>query len=127
MSTDESSKITQSPHWRIIYSNIIGIGFGDNDVRLNCGFDLNISKPGSDVVEEALLVMTPRTAKMLAYTLNAVVANFEALNGLIAVPADRLQKVDEAIRAQSAENKKKQDIGKTEVTQDEADKPMRRI
>jgi hypothetical protein len=77
---------TRSPSWRIIYSNISGIHFGDNDCKIVFGFDMDISKPGEEILEEAVVVMTPRTVKMLAYSLTAVIQNFESVHGTIQVP-----------------------------------------
>ena len=94
--------MTRSPHWRVIYTNGIGLGFGDNEVRLNIGFDQNPTKPNTDVLEEAVVVMTHRAAKMLAYTLGAVISNFEAINGPITLPADRVRDIENAIKTQTA-------------------------
>jgi hypothetical protein len=106
MSTD-APKVTRSPSWRIIYTNILGIGFGDNDVRLMCGFDQDLGNPGQQVIEEAIVVMTPRQAKMLSHSLNSVISNFEAANGPIPVPADKIKKIDDEISAQADARRKK--------------------
>jgi len=106
MSTDKVV-VTRSPSWRIIYTNAMGVAFGDNDVRLVCGFDQDITKPGQQVLEEAILVMTPRQAKILSYSLNTIISNFEATNGPIPVPVDKIQKLDAEIGAQAEANRKK--------------------
>jgi len=85
----------------------MGVAFGDNDVRLMCGFDQDITKPGQEVLEEAILVMTPRQAKMLSYSLSVVISNFEAANGPIPIPADKFQKLNAEISAQAEANRKK--------------------
>ena len=93
--------VTRSPNWRVIYTNGIGLGFGENEVRLNIGFDQNPTKPNTDILEEAVVVMNHRAAKMLVYTLGAVISSFEALNGPIALPVEKLREIDNAIKAQA--------------------------
>ena len=100
--TDQPQHVTRSSNWRVIYTNGIGLGFGNNEVRLNIGFDQNIASPSTDILEEAVVVMNHQAAKMLAYTLGAVISNFEALNGPIALPAEKLREIDNAIKTQGA-------------------------
>jgi hypothetical protein len=58
------------------------------------------------VLEEAVVVMTLRQAKMLSHSLNVIISNFEAVNGPIPVPLDKLQKIDADVGAQTEANKK---------------------
>jgi len=75
-------KISRSSQWRVIFSNIIGIVFSD-EFRLHVGFDQDRSQPGTDVLEEAIVVMSPRSAKFLSHTLAAAVSRYEEINGSI--------------------------------------------
>ena len=103
MSTNTT--VTRSPSWRVIYTNAMGLAFGDNDVRIAFGFDQDIGKPGQQVLEEAVVVMTPRQAKILSHSLNVIISNFEAANGPIPVPLEKIQQIDaqaEAISKQRA-------------------------
>jgi hypothetical protein len=108
MSTDQTTRSTRSSNWRIIYTNIFGIGFGDNDVRLMCGFDMDIGKPGAEVLEEATIVMTPRSAKMLSYTLDRILELHESTFGQIPLDPARVARVDEMLgqRGKKDETKK---------------------
>ena len=107
MSADNPTKLTtRSPNWRVIYTNIVGIGFGSNDMRLMCGFDQDLAHPGSDVLEEAVVVMSPQSAKLLAHSLTAVLGAFELANGPIPLPGDKIAKIDAEIAAQAAKHKK---------------------
>jgi hypothetical protein len=91
----------RSALWRIIYTNIVGLGFGENEARILVGFDNDLSKPGMHVTEEAIVVMPHRAAKMLAYTLNAVIANWEAVNGVIPIAQDKLDDIDRQVKTQA--------------------------
>jgi hypothetical protein len=105
--SEAPQKIIKSPDWRLVYSNTFGIMFGDNDVRLTISVDQDLQKPGTEVLEQLAVIMTPRTAKILAHTLSAVVANFEAVNGPISLPQDRLEKLDAALQEQQDSIQKK--------------------
>src|SRR5262249_18636699 len=107
MSTGESptfisaANITRSPNWRVVYGNIIGITWADTEARLNISFDQDVSKPGSSVLEEITVVMPHRAAKILAFSLGLIVSNFEAANGPIPIPVERLQDIEQAIKGQA--------------------------
>ncbi len=112
MSTDSASTsagaigpqltITRSSYWRIMYTNIVGLGFGENECRLTIGFDQDLSKPGTNVLEESVVVMPHKAAKMLMFTLNAVIANWEAVNGPIPLQADRIEEIERQIKLQAS-------------------------
>ena len=87
-------RITRTSQWRVIYTNTTGLSLGDTDVRLVLGFDLDLTKPGSSILEEAVVAMPLKSAKLLAYTLSAVIAKWEALNGPIPIPAEKFQEID---------------------------------
>jgi hypothetical protein len=97
--------IQRSPDWKVVYCNVLGIGWGDAEARLNIGFDMDLSKPGSQVREELVVVMPHRALKLLVHSLNAIIANFEAVNGAIPIPSERLQEIDSQIREQTSRNR----------------------
>jgi hypothetical protein len=99
--------VTRSAFWRVIFTNAINLAFGDNDVRITCGFDQDLTKPGQQILEEAVLVMTPGHAKLLSHSLNVVIAQFEAANGPIPVPPDKLRKLEEDVSAQAEASRQK--------------------
>jgi hypothetical protein len=117
MSNDDAEsgapqKVIKSPDWRLVYSNTFGLVFGDNDVRITIGVDQDPLKSGTDILEQMAVVMTPRTAKLLVHTLSAVIANYEAVNGPIGLPQDRLEKVDLDLKQQNEANQKKIEAAK---------------
>jgi len=93
-------QLIRSSQWRVIYTNATALGFGENDVRLTLGFDLDLAKPGSSILEEAIVAMPLKAAKMLAYTLNAVLTKWEAVNGPIPIAPEKFQEVDTQVKAQ---------------------------
>jgi hypothetical protein len=95
------SQITRSPDWKVVYCNILGIGWGENEARLMIAFDEDLAKSGSKVREELLVVMPHRAAKLLVHTLGSIIANHEANNGPIPYPEERLQEIDRAIKEQA--------------------------
>jgi hypothetical protein len=99
--------VTRSAFWRVIFTNAINLGFGDNDVRITFGFDQDLTKPGQHILEEAVVVMALRNVKLLSHSLNLVISQFEAANGPIPVPLDKLQRLDAEISAQAEANRQK--------------------
>jgi hypothetical protein len=93
--------VTRSPYWRVVYCNTLGLGWGETEVRLNIGFDQDLGKPGSNILEESVVAMPHRAAKMLAFTLNSVIANWEAINGPIPLPVDKIQEIERQVNAQA--------------------------
>lgn len=91
--------------WRVIYSNIVGVGWGELEARLNLAFDEDLGRPAVKVREELVVAMPHRTAKMLAHALSAIVANYEAHNGVIPIPGEKLQEIDSAVKAQAFRGK----------------------
>ena len=84
------------------YCNILGIGWAESEARLSIAFDEDISKPGAKVREELVVVMPHRAAKMLAQSLSWIISNYEANNGPIPVPADKMQEIEVEIKAQAS-------------------------
>ncbi|GGI23112.1 hypothetical protein [Bradyrhizobium guangdongense] len=99
------SAIHRAPDWRVVYCNILGIGWGENEARLNVAFDEDLAKPGSNVREELIVVMPHRAAKILAHTLSTIIANYEANNGPIPFPQEKLQEIDSSIKEQASRGK----------------------
>jgi hypothetical protein len=100
MSTEQPpnvAKVEKSASWRIIYTNAVTIGFGENESRLVVGFDNDLTKPGTNITEEVVIVMHHRTAKMVAFTLNAIIANWESKNGPIPLNADKVQEIEKQL------------------------------
>jgi hypothetical protein len=95
------AQITRSPDWKVVYCNILGIGWGDNEARLMIAFDEDLANSGTKVREGLLVVMPHRAAKLLVHTLGSIIANHEANHGPIPYPAERLQEIDKAIKEQA--------------------------
>ena len=103
---EQSQKVTKSSQWRIIFSNITGIAFSD-EFRLHVGFDQDRARPGTDVLEEALIVMSPRSAKLLSYTLSRVISNYEEINGPITGVDESIKQADAVLSEKSTPTKSK--------------------
>lgn len=101
----QPASIIRAPDWRVVYCNAIGLGWGDSEARLNIGFDQDLAKSGTSVREELLVVMPHRAAKILAHSLGAIISAYEAANGPIPIPGDKLQEIDKAIQAQASAGK----------------------
>jgi hypothetical protein len=96
------ASIGRSPDWKVVYCNILGIGWGENEARLNIAFDEDLGKPGTKVCEELVVVMHHRAAKILAHTLSSIIANFEANNGPIPFSPEKLKEIDNSIKEQAS-------------------------
>jgi hypothetical protein len=102
-SSDTSvQRVTRAADWRLIYANAVGIGFGPGEARLTFGFDQNPAASGTDVLEQTTVILPHSAAKVLVYSLNAIISNYEALNGPIPVPQDKLQEIDRQVKTQAA-------------------------
>jgi hypothetical protein len=75
------------------------MGLSDNEARFNFGYDQDMGRPGFDVYEEALVVMSLRTAKLFSYTLSKLISNFEAANGEIPISSEMYQRIDRSLGA----------------------------
>jgi|HubBroStandDraft_6_1064221.scaffolds.fasta_scaffold548936_2 hypothetical protein len=103
---EQPQKITKSSQWRIVFSNIAGIQFSD-EFRLHVGFDQDRARPGTDVLEEALIVMSPRSAKFLSHTLSAAISKYEEINGPITGLDEMIKQADAALSRTSTSAKSK--------------------
>jgi hypothetical protein len=65
-------------------------------------FDEDLSRSGTKVREELVVVMPHRAAKILAHTLGSVIANHEANYGPISFPEERLREIEAAVKEQAA-------------------------
>src|SRR5437868_3079939 len=101
----EPKKVTRSPTWQVVYSNVTGLKFGDNDAQIIFGLDQDIAKPGTDVLEQVTVVMTPRSLKILAHLLSIVIENFESNVGPIPVSAEKLKTISDSVKKQGLRNK----------------------
>jgi hypothetical protein len=99
-------EITRSPQWRVIYTNVVSVGFGENEARIGVGFDNDLAKPNSSLTEEAVVVMPHRAAKLIAFTLNAMIANWEAAHGVIPMSQDKVEEIEAMLRAQPLPQRK---------------------
>ncbi len=79
------------------FSNIFQMRFGDNDVLLEFGVDMNPEQPGQLVELNARVAMTPRSAKILAYTLTKTIESFEQRVGPISLPPGKTEAIDKSL------------------------------
>jgi len=73
----------------IFYANAFSLRMGDNDAPLVVGFNEDPVSPGA-MQEEAGIVMTPRTLKILLNNLTIILDSWEKQNGPIAVPPGKM-------------------------------------
>lgn len=97
------SKNSRSKDFRYIFANGIGVRFNDNDVTLIFG----VKEGDSDeeaVLEEVGVILTPKTAKLLAETLSQVIQNFEQTTG-VTLPTNEafLKSLEESFLASAKE------------------------
>jgi hypothetical protein len=90
---EQPQKISRSSQWRVIFANIIGMQFSD-EFRLHIGFDQDRTRPGTDVLEEAIIVMSPRSAKFLSHTLSSAISKYEEINGPISGLDERIKEAE---------------------------------
>ena len=83
----------------IFFTNVFAMAFGDNDVQL----DFGIERPSGDskvTKPQVSVVMTPRSAKILAHALLQTIEHFEAQTGTpISMPAGKLEQIRDRLRA----------------------------
>lgn len=88
----------QSKDFRIVYTNSFAVRFGDNDVLLKFIIDTDTADPTAPNIEEVGVIMTPRSAKLLAYALTQTIEAYEAAAGPIAIPQEKLDSISEALQ-----------------------------
>jgi hypothetical protein len=57
--------------------NMIAMQFGDNDVRLTIGHQLDLADAGKGVVQEVGVFVTPRSAKIMMVALKCAIAAWD--------------------------------------------------
>lgn len=88
----------RSSDFRFIFTNVLGVQFSDNDLRLLFAID---EGDGVDSAFEQMgVAMTHKTAKLLGHMLVEIIASYEARTG-VAVPldADKIADVRSSIEA----------------------------
>jgi hypothetical protein len=97
-STPNDVQPAASPQHRIIFTNQFEMKFGDNDVAI--GFCVDVGRDGlNGSTREVTVLMTPRSAKMLAHALNTAIRALEAAQGPIVMPEGKLEGLEKAMRA----------------------------
>ena len=81
-----SEKRERSKDFRFIFANAFNVKFSDNDVALTLANQHVFGgEKDTTYVDEAVLMMTPKTAKLLARILNNIVSELESQIGPIAL------------------------------------------
>jgi len=86
--TPQDKKWTESKDHRIIYANIFQTRASDNDFALVLGIDGDEAAVG-----QVTVMMTTRTAKVLAHSLSEFISRFEATKGPISMPEGTLENI----------------------------------
>lgn len=86
-----------SPFHRIVFTNQFEMKFGDNDVSI--GFCVDVGREGMETgTREVTVMMTPRSAKMLAHALNAAIRALETAQGPIPMPEGKLDALEKSMQ-----------------------------
>lgn len=92
-----------TPDHRIVFTNSFSIRMGDNDITIECSTEQNVN--GTDgYLSSTQLVMTPKSAKVLALLLTKSLERMERELGPIPLDPERANKIAEMI--ESAQTKK---------------------
>ena len=104
-SSDETIEVVPKDN-NYVFTNIFTMTFGDNDVIIHFGVE---DRGGGSrrVYPQVSLVMTPRSAKILAGTLTRIIAHFEEHNAPIPLPPGRLDSVEKKLAAKTEQLKQK--------------------
>lgn len=76
----------RSPYHRVIYTNSIGMRAGDNDFQIV--FSIEHGAGENVFLEEAVVAMSPRSAKLLWAMLGGAIESIETQTGPIDLPID---------------------------------------
>ncbi len=90
---------TRDNTFRVLYANAVGVVGSDNDFQLRFAIDVDPSSPGSDMSEQAYVVITPKTAKILAHVLMATVGHVEERAGEIVLQDGKLEAILASLHA----------------------------
>ena len=77
---------TRSLDFRYIFANGVGLGLNDNEIRLMFSFCEDLNKP-EESIEQVGIILTPRTAKLVARMLSDSIEHFEGISG-VKIPFD---------------------------------------
>lgn len=95
--SEKSKKSERSSFFRLIFANAFRLRVGNNDV----GITLAVETDGPDgeayFVDEAQVLMTPASAKLLAHMLQNAIKVFERENGPILLAPGKLDELDRAL------------------------------
>ncbi len=70
---------------RFVYANAVSVQAGDNDCLLRFGLAVDPANPGN-MTEQVVVILTPRTAKLLQHALATTLAALESQIGPIPLP-----------------------------------------
>jgi hypothetical protein len=87
-------KFRHSDKFNHIFTNAFRVRVGDNDVGLT--FSLETDDIGGEivVVDQAQMIMTPKTLKVLSKTLSVVIGRLEKEIGEIEIPQQNLKEIE---------------------------------
>jgi hypothetical protein len=87
-----------SPQYRIIFANSFELVITDNEFSLGlCVGGETLGQPGSRY-REATVMLTPRSAKVLATLLQGSIERFEQESGPIMLAEGKLENIQQSIR-----------------------------
>lgn len=82
---------SKAPGYRRFFANVFTIIAGDNDISIAFAYGGEGHPEGT--VDEAAVIMTPRSLKVLATILDSAVKSYEQEFGEIHIPEEKLQQM----------------------------------
>ena len=79
---------TRSPDFRLIYANALGMRASDNDFQIT--LSIEIGAETQSFQEEATVMISPRTAKLLWHMLGGALEEIEKTTGPITIDEKKL-------------------------------------
>jgi hypothetical protein len=89
----DKKKIVESKDYRTFFVNSFGIRFSDNDVALLLSTDTSDSLGDEVLLNEARVIMTPRTAKLLTVLLTSAITQYEKAEGTIHLGKEKEEEI----------------------------------
>ena len=106
--SDKPTTNKRSRDFRHVFANTFGFVFGQNEVQLIGGIQLNPGTDDPEMEEQIGLVVTHPAAKLMASALMVMIKNYEEVTGKeIPLDLSKIQKIEDAIaEARAAQAKK---------------------
>ena len=94
MADDTPKRTDRAPDFRIIPADTFGLRLNDNLVQLSVSMDVNVQGTSERMVfEQAIIALSPRSAKVLALVMQKAITVFEERFGAISLPPGKEEQI----------------------------------